>query len=232
MSSSATPRASCCRRSAASAPAAGRFRGLRLVHTHLRNEPLTRDDLIDLALLRLDLVAAIGVTPDGRPGRSARRPPAAARRGRPALARAAQRAVPPQRARQRRRSSRRSRRSSSASRRQRSRPTAATARCWSWSTCAGAPAQRRHARAGRLARVEELRELCRTAGVRVLDVIEAAPARARSEVPRRPRQARGRAGARDAARRQRADLRSRSHAGAGARDHRRHRPARSSIARC
>ncbi|HEX3697777.1 MAG TPA: GTPase HflX [Polyangia bacterium] len=44
----------------------GRFRGLRLVHTHLRNEPLTRDDLVDLALLRLDLVAAIGVTPDGR----------------------------------------------------------------------------------------------------------------------------------------------------------------------
>jgi GTP-binding protein HflX len=45
----------------------GRFRGLRLVHTHLRNEPLTRDDLVDLALLRLDLVAAIGVQPDGRP---------------------------------------------------------------------------------------------------------------------------------------------------------------------
>jgi GTP-binding protein HflX len=45
----------------------GRFRGLRLVHTHLRNEPLTRDDLVDLVLLRLDLVAAIGVQPDGRP---------------------------------------------------------------------------------------------------------------------------------------------------------------------
>ncbi|HET6150722.1 MAG TPA: GTPase HflX [Polyangia bacterium] len=45
----------------------GRFRGLRLVHTHLRNEPLSRDDLVDLALLRLDLVAAIGVTTDGRP---------------------------------------------------------------------------------------------------------------------------------------------------------------------
>ena len=39
----------------------GRFRGLRLVHTHLRSEPLTRDDLADLALLRLDAVAAIGV---------------------------------------------------------------------------------------------------------------------------------------------------------------------------
>jgi GTP-binding protein HflX len=46
----------------------GRFRGLRLVHTHLRNEPISRDDLVDLALLRLDLVAAVGVTQDGRPG--------------------------------------------------------------------------------------------------------------------------------------------------------------------
>lgn len=45
----------------------GRFRGLRLIHTHLRNEALTRDDLVDLALLRLDLVAALGVTKDGRP---------------------------------------------------------------------------------------------------------------------------------------------------------------------
>ncbi len=49
--------------------AAGRFRGLRLVHTHLRNEPLTRDDLTDLALLRLDLVAAITVDTGGRPGK-------------------------------------------------------------------------------------------------------------------------------------------------------------------
>jgi GTPase len=39
--------------------AEGRFRGLRLVHTHLRAEPLTRDDLVDLVRLRLDLVAAI-----------------------------------------------------------------------------------------------------------------------------------------------------------------------------
>ena len=46
----------------------GRFRGLRLVHTNLRNEPISRDDLVDLALLRLDLVAAVGVTQDGRPG--------------------------------------------------------------------------------------------------------------------------------------------------------------------
>src|SRR6516165_10916131 len=45
-----------------------RLRGLRLVHTHLRSEPLTKDDLTDLALLRLDLVAAIGVGPDCLPG--------------------------------------------------------------------------------------------------------------------------------------------------------------------
>jgi GTP-binding protein HflX len=38
------------------------------VHTHLRNEPLTRDDLVDLMRLRLDLVAAIQVGPDGAPG--------------------------------------------------------------------------------------------------------------------------------------------------------------------
>ncbi|HEY4243743.1 MAG TPA: GTPase HflX [Kofleriaceae bacterium] len=49
--------------------AAGRFRGLRLVHTHLRGEQLTRDDLTDLALLRLDLVAAITVDAAGRPGK-------------------------------------------------------------------------------------------------------------------------------------------------------------------
>ncbi len=48
--------------------AQGRFRGLRLIHTHLRNEPLTRDDLVDLVRLRLDLVAAIQVGPDGGPG--------------------------------------------------------------------------------------------------------------------------------------------------------------------
>ena len=46
--------------------AEGRFRALRLVHTHLFNEPLTRDDLVDLVRLRLDLVAAIQLTPGGR----------------------------------------------------------------------------------------------------------------------------------------------------------------------
>ena len=41
--------------------AGDRFRGLRCVHTHLRGEDLTHDDLTDLALLRLDLMAAITV---------------------------------------------------------------------------------------------------------------------------------------------------------------------------
>ena len=45
-----------------------RLRGLRLVHTHLKSEPLTKDDLTDLALLRLDMVAAVGVGEDGLPG--------------------------------------------------------------------------------------------------------------------------------------------------------------------
>jgi GTP-binding protein HflX len=44
--------------------ATGRFRGLRCVHTHLRGEELTQDDLTDLALLRLDLMAAIDVDPE------------------------------------------------------------------------------------------------------------------------------------------------------------------------
>jgi GTP-binding protein HflX len=47
--------------------AEGRFRGLRLVHTHLRSEPLTRDDLVDLVRLRLDLVAAIQLAHGGEP---------------------------------------------------------------------------------------------------------------------------------------------------------------------
>jgi len=47
--------------------AQGRFRGVRLVHTHLFNEPLSRDDLTDLTRLRLDLVAAVLLSPDGEP---------------------------------------------------------------------------------------------------------------------------------------------------------------------
>ena len=45
------------------------LRGIRLVHTHLRDEPLSQDDLTALALLRLDLIAAVGVNDDGQPGR-------------------------------------------------------------------------------------------------------------------------------------------------------------------
>ena len=45
-----------------------RLRGLRLIHTHLKSEPLTKDDLTDLALLRLDLVGAIAVLEQGLPG--------------------------------------------------------------------------------------------------------------------------------------------------------------------
>src|SRR5436305_1771653 len=49
--------------------AGDRFRGLRCVHTHLRGEDLTRDDLTDLALLRLDLMAAVNVDEEtGLPG--------------------------------------------------------------------------------------------------------------------------------------------------------------------
>jgi len=35
------------------------LRGLRLVHTHLKGEPITTDDLTDLSLLRLDMMAAL-----------------------------------------------------------------------------------------------------------------------------------------------------------------------------
>lgn len=45
------------------------LRGLRCVHTHLKGEPLSRDDLTDLSLLRLDLIVALAVGPDGLPGR-------------------------------------------------------------------------------------------------------------------------------------------------------------------
>ena len=46
----------------------GKLKGLRLVHTHLKEEPLTRDDLTDLALLRLDYITAACIRPDGEPG--------------------------------------------------------------------------------------------------------------------------------------------------------------------
>ena len=45
----------------------GRLRGLRLIHTHLKDEPLSNEDLTDLALLRLDLIASVGVDSNGLP---------------------------------------------------------------------------------------------------------------------------------------------------------------------
>jgi len=44
-----------------------RLKGLRCIHTHLDGHPLTTDDLTDLAILRLDLMAVIDVAPDGTP---------------------------------------------------------------------------------------------------------------------------------------------------------------------
>jgi len=46
-----------------------RLKGLRLVHTHLNGEALTRDDLTDLALLRLDFICAVTAEESGLPGR-------------------------------------------------------------------------------------------------------------------------------------------------------------------
>ncbi len=46
----------------------GRLKGVRWVHTHLSDEALTRNDLTDLALLRLDYITALCLTPSGNPG--------------------------------------------------------------------------------------------------------------------------------------------------------------------
>lgn len=46
-----------------------RLRGIRCVHTTLTAAQLTKDDLTDLALLRLDLMAAITMKADGTPDR-------------------------------------------------------------------------------------------------------------------------------------------------------------------
>lgn len=45
---------------------AGRLKGLRLLHTHLKGEPISEEDKMDLALLRLDMITAIGVNPAGQ----------------------------------------------------------------------------------------------------------------------------------------------------------------------
>jgi GTP-binding protein HflX len=47
--------------------AEGRLRGLRLIHTHLFGEELTKDDIVDLVRLRLDAIVAIQLAPDGEP---------------------------------------------------------------------------------------------------------------------------------------------------------------------
>jgi GTP-binding protein HflX len=44
------------------------LRGLRCVHTHIKGEPLSQDDLNDLALLRLDMMVSLAVGEDGLPG--------------------------------------------------------------------------------------------------------------------------------------------------------------------
>ena len=47
----------------------GRLRGVRLLHTHLAEQGLDQDDLTDLTLLALDLVAAVTLDDAGRPSR-------------------------------------------------------------------------------------------------------------------------------------------------------------------
>jgi GTPase len=47
--------------------APGRLRGLRCIHTHLKNEPLSSDDLTDLALLSLDIMASVTISEEGGP---------------------------------------------------------------------------------------------------------------------------------------------------------------------
>jgi len=45
----------------------GRLKGLRCIHTHLHGEPLNQEDVMDLALLKLDLMACIAVDERGVP---------------------------------------------------------------------------------------------------------------------------------------------------------------------
>lgn len=55
-----------------------RLKELRLIHTHLKKEPLTEEDFYDLTLLRFDLITAITIDPQGLPEKlySARLSPA------------------------------------------------------------------------------------------------------------------------------------------------------------
>ena len=43
------------------------LRGLRLIRTHLHDEPLSQEDITHLAMLRLDLIGVLGVTQAGEP---------------------------------------------------------------------------------------------------------------------------------------------------------------------
>jgi GTP-binding protein HflX len=199
--------------------AAGRFRGVRLVHTHLRGESLTRDDLTDLALLRLDLVAAIVVDDRRAPRQAVRRAPPARRPRRSTVARAARR----------RRCHAPAIDFTSADRRPRGRlrPRAASRRhrgAWRRARAGGPRGDRSGHRLGE-ARIAEIRELCRTAGVEVARRGGPAAAGGRSQVPGRARQARRDLAARDAARRRARGLRSRPDAGPGPDDQRQHRAA-------
>lgn len=47
----------------------GRLNGIRCIHTHLFEEPLTKDDITDLVLLGLDLMVCIQAGKEGIPGR-------------------------------------------------------------------------------------------------------------------------------------------------------------------
>jgi GTP-binding protein HflX len=48
----------------------GRLRGLRCIHTHLADEGLSEDDLTDLAKLRLDAMVSVAADEQGLPGRA------------------------------------------------------------------------------------------------------------------------------------------------------------------
>jgi len=47
----------------------GRLKGLRLVHTHLANEDISDEDLMDLLFLRLDMLSVLKVDASGLPGK-------------------------------------------------------------------------------------------------------------------------------------------------------------------
>ncbi|HTF34589.1 MAG TPA: GTPase HflX [Myxococcota bacterium] len=48
----------------------GRLRGFRCIHAHLGDEALTRDDLTDLAVLHLDAMVVVTTDSEGMPGRA------------------------------------------------------------------------------------------------------------------------------------------------------------------